>query len=297
LSIPIEPLSNSKYVNRQLWQPTLDRLKALVREADVSIAIGKPSMFALELLDQFPLVNSLYDAMDNFSAFYSGRSRISLASIERRIVERVDCILASSEPLYSYWSGHATDVRLVRNGLNAERLMMLPEPEKSSGPKIMGYVGTISHWFDWDWVTTLAKIHASHEIRIVGPVFDRPLKKLPSNIKLLSVRDHASAIAEMSQFDVGLIPFKDNELTRYVDPIKYYEYTAIGIPILSSAFGEMKQRKNQHGVYIVEKGSDLRVLSSLALIHRRAYVDRLDFAQKNSWQARFGASGLLPMVR
>ena len=43
----------------------------------------------------------------------------------------------------------------------------------------------------------------------------------------------------MAQFDVGLIPFLKNRLTDSVDPIKYHEYRALGLPVVSTSFGEM----------------------------------------------------------
>ena len=34
--------------------------------------------------------------------------------------------------------------------------------------------------------------------------------------------NHKNAMRLMRDSDVGLIPFKNNKLTSYVDPIKYY---------------------------------------------------------------------------
>ena len=41
-----------------------------------------------------------------------------------------------------------------------------------------------------------------------------------------------------SQFNVGLIPFRLNQLTRGVNPNKLYEYLAAGIPVVSTRFSE-----------------------------------------------------------
>lgn len=56
-------------------------------------------------------------------------------------------------------------------------------------------------------------------------------------------------MSEISKFDVAIIPFVNNEITRFVDPVKYYEYALAQIPILSTNFGEMawhhKEIKNK----------------------------------------------------
>ena len=56
----------------------------------------------------------------------------------------------------------------------------------------------------------------------------------------------------LATFDIGLIPFKINELTASVDPVKYYEYRAAALPILSSRFGDMALRNSDDGVYFFE---------------------------------------------
>ncbi|HUU89932.1 MAG TPA: glycosyltransferase [Phycisphaerae bacterium] len=40
-------------------------------------------------------------------------------------------------------------------------------------------------------------------------------------------------------FDVGLIPFKINELTKAVNPIKLREYLAAGLPVVSTPLPEV----------------------------------------------------------
>ena len=60
----------------------------------------------------------------------------------------------------------------------------------------------------------------------------------------------------MQGFSAGLIPFIKNELTASVDPIIYYEYFVLGLPVLSTRFGEMALREGSPGVFLVD-GQDL----------------------------------------
>lgn len=46
--------------------------------------------------------------------------------------------------------------------------------------------------------------------------------------------------AYCKQFDVGLIPFKINELTLAVNPIKLREYLAAGLPVVSTPMPEVQ---------------------------------------------------------
>ena len=265
-----------------------------VGDSKALLAIGKPSVMALVLLKRFRHCPSLYDAMDDFPAFYTGLSRLALARRERLIARRVDTIWASSTEIQKHWSRHYNDVHLVHNGLD---LSVLPSPvsrtrPETSGKRILGYVGTIAAWFDWDWVCALAQARPKDEVRLIGPVFEKPIKKLPDNIILLPACNHDAALEAMMDFDVGLIPFKRNRLTDSVDPIKYYEYSALALPVLSTNFGEMRFRSNIPGVFISQSISDVAELAEASLQFCRDRKDTHAFTLENSWEARFDGTRL-----
>ena len=291
--LPIEPLPGSGWVNQQLWRHAFGVISDFVGDSKVLLAIGKPSVMALVLLKRFHHCPSLYDAMDDFPAFYTGLSRLALARRERLIAQRVDTIWASSTAIQKNLGRYNNDVRLVHNGLD---LSVLPPASGtrsgSSEKRILGYVGTIAAWFDWDWVCALAQARPKDEIRLIGPVFERPAKKLPDNIVLLPACNHDAALKAMMDFDVGLIPFKRNKLTDSVDPIKYYEYSALALPVLSTSFGEMRFRSNIPGVFISQSVSDSAELAETSFQFYRDTEYAHAFTLENSWEVRFDGSRL-----
>ncbi len=292
--LPIEPLPGSGWVNGRLWQRQLQQIIDFANQSKTWLAIGKPSVLALEVLKLLRHCPSLYDAMDEFPAFYAGLSRFALARRERLIAQRVDVISASSSELKSRWGRLHKDVRLVHNGLDLSAMQSVERVPVSSEKEIFGYVGTIASWFDWAWVCALAKARSNDEICLIGPIFEPPAGNLPSNVKLLPACDHAAALKAMAQFQVGLIPFKKNALTASVDPIKYYEYRALGLPVISTDFGEMSFRSGERGVFITQSETDVSAKAEVALQFKGdAGVDRA-FALENSWEVRFDAARLLP---
>jgi len=290
--LPIEPLSGSGWVNGRLWQRQLQQVADFANHSRTSLAIGKPSAFALELLKLLRRCPSLYDLMDDFPAFYTGFSRAALARRECQIAQQVDVLWASSTELQSRWARLRTDVRLVHNGLDLSAIQFVEWLPISSDNKVFGYVGTIASWFDWGWVCALAKARPNDEIRLIGPVFEQPAGKLPDNVKLLPACDHAAALKAMTQFHVGLIPFKKNALTASVDPIKYYEYRALGLPVISTDFGEMSFRSGERGVFITQSESDVFSMAEVAFQFKSDLSDNRAFAQKNTWKTRFDAANL-----
>jgi hypothetical protein len=292
-SLPIEPLPGICALNRLLWNDVIKAIDAFVGKGPCQLAIGKPSELALQVLARHPATPSLYDAMDDFPAFYGGLSRAAMGWRERAVAARVARILVSSTALADRFAAYRPKFALARNACAIETLPPLNATSQSSGKPVLGYVGTIGNWFDWRLVFALAEANPSMCIRLIGPLYALPPGPVPRNIELLPACDHATAIRSVQEFSVGLIPFKRTDLTASVDPIKYYEYRALGLPVLSTRFGEMALRDGQAGVFLMGDDSDLASLVRTAMAYKCDMDVIQQFRTANSWEARFDASGIL----
>jgi hypothetical protein len=97
----------------------------------------------------------------------------------------------------------------------------------------------------------------------------------------------------MASFSVGLIPFRPNRLTAGVDPIKYYGYRGMGLPVLTTAFGEMAGRHaSDRGVYTIDGPADLAAAAAAALAHGDAPADVAAFRDRHAWERRFADARL-----
>ncbi|MCI0667795.1 MAG: glycosyl transferase [Methylococcaceae bacterium] len=271
----------------------LTRIDLVHRRGPALLAIGKPSVLALLVLNRLKGIKSVYDAMDDFPAFYKGLSRAALRSRENQLVRKVTHLLVSSTSLKDRWSKIRADVRLVHNGLDAK---ITPKKRSAIAGKeniVLGYVGTIGTWFDWNWVASLAEARPLDVVRLVGPVSEPCLSGLPGNIEMLPPCDHQRALRYMQEFDVGLIPFKRNPLTDSVDPIKYYEYRALGLPVVSTNFGEMAFRDGQEGIFLSHGVGDIKVLVGKALDYNPDGEAIRQFAASNSWEVRFTGTKII----
>jgi hypothetical protein len=292
-ALPLEPLPGAGWINGVFWRPLFDALRRFTNDHDSIIVIGKPSLLALAVLGKLKHTRSVYDAMDEFPAFYRGLSRRAMASREVQLVRRVDDLWVTSTRLKQRWNGLRPDLQFVPNALDAS---LLPAPrigKKRPHTTVFGYVGTIAAWFDWAWVIALAKARAQDVVRLIGPVFAPPPTVLPENIELLPECHHQAALDAMLDFNVGLIPFVRNELTASVDPIKFYEYRALGLPVIATHFGEMALRGNEAGTFISRTFHDIGTLTEAALCFHDGSASAKEFAIINSWGARFDAAKLL----
>lgn len=284
-ALPVEPIPGGPLLNRLFQGPVRKAVKAFAAGRELTIGVGKPCRLAADALRIFDSKHSFYDAMDHFPAFHSGLSRRSAARCEHEILQRVKEVFASSRFLAEKLAERHGRVKKVLNAceVSAE---ITPRP-----PLSFGYVGTMASWFDWDLVIELAGAYPQAPIHLVGPVFGKP-PPLPGNIVLHDPCPPEEAARHIVRVSIGLIPFKRTLLTQGVDPIKYYEYRALGRPVLTTRFGEMELRGEADGVFFLEK--PFRPIVERAQVWTDDRVDR--FREENSWEQRLKEAGVFASV-
>lgn len=296
-SLPLEPMLGSQYINSVFWRPLHRKIDAFIKKGDALIAIGKPSAFALQLLGHHEHTPFLYDAMDDVPEFFTGRAREAARWRESEIALRVDRIWVSSHTLQKKFSHHAAKTDLVLNACADDSLPQLPQStvnrDVSPSSPVLGYVGAMAQWFDWDWVIKLAHKCPQARIRLIGPLVTSPSQPMPGNIEILPACEHRDALNHMRNFDVGLIPFQINELTEAVDPIKYYEYRAMGLPVITSRFGQMRRRTSDKHIFFAEQDAAFDTIVKQALACRVEHRHVQEFREIHTWRRRFNSTNLI----
>ncbi len=236
---PIEPFHLLfKIFNRRSLELVKKKINKF-KDENTLLVIGKPSLLALDLSRQLGWKNIFFDAMDNYPAFFKGYSSLSMASIEKKVASTVNTVICSSHSLQDKFLKLA-NVELCLNACTSDFIINSCREEIECDKNVVfGYVGTIASWFDWNWVIELAALNPLSKILLIGPLKTLKPVNLPKNIIIEKAISHDEVPTVLSQIDVGIIPFQINEITKFVDPIKFYEYSAKKIPLLSTQFGEM----------------------------------------------------------
>ena len=136
----------------------------------------------------------------------------------------------------------------------------------------------------------VAKLRPDCEIVLIGPDHDGSfarsgLVSLP-NITWLGAKVYHQLPYYLGHFDVATIPFKVNELTQAVSPIKLFEYMAAGKPIISTDLNECRQHPE---ILIAGSAVDFAQLIDRALAQSQDAALRRTLealAQENSWDSR-----------
>lgn len=290
-ALPIDPLPSGARINLQLfWQTLLQQLSETASGNDAIIGVGRPTELALAACSRLPAAWRFYDAMDDFPEFYRGRSRTATARVEAELAARVDRIIVSSTYLGRKF---ATVGRPLTRIANAYDMTLLPpfEPGVARTPHI-GFIGCLGSWLDWDVVIAVATAVAPAPVTLAGPLAVQPSAALPSNVRLLPPCSQTEGIALLRTFSAGLIPFKQNALTAGVDPIKYYQYRGMGLPVLTTRFGEMAERTGVDGVFFLDDAAAIMESIAKAAKYGATAESVARVRTDDDWRARFRAADL-----
>jgi glycosyltransferase involved in cell wall biosynthesis len=232
---------------------------------------------------------TVYDCMDLHVGFHEGVTAARIAAEEVRLLRAVDVVFASSPQLVEHCRPHNPNVHLVRNGVDLANFSgSFPSLPDASPSLVLGYMGYIGPWMDVDLLIALARAYPQATLSLVGPVRTdlKGLDSLP-NVRLWGERPYQEMGRFVQSFDVCLIPFAINALTEAVNPVKLYEYLALGKPVVSTALPELRHYDDvsyvaeDHAGFLEAVARALAEGDNPALANRRRAC-----AEANRWEQR-----------
>lgn len=211
-------------------------------------------------------------------------------------VDTSDVVLVSAVSLLTR-ARQATDkpVHLLPNGCDfghfrsAITRQPLPEHPFILGKPVIGYIGAIAPWLDWQLINTMAHSLPGFEFVFIGsPLLQHGIGLANKNMHYLGHKDYQELPRYLSNFSYCLIPFKLTCLTMGVNPVKFWEYLASGLPILTTALPEIPHSY----ATIISEDMFPGFLPEPDHAGRDA---RIRLAEENSWDIR--AQQLLGIIR
>lgn len=235
----------------------------------------------------------IYDCMDYHVAFIEDREeRQRLKDLEEKLVNRANLILVSSEKLREniisdYNLEEQVDkIVVVRNGYNGKILSIPSQYKKNNQKFVLAYVGTISHWFDFDIILRSLEDFDNIEYKLIGPISKAVIPE-HDRIHYLGSVPHEKIYQCIENADVLIMPFQINDIVEAVDPVKLYEYINFNKNILTVYYKEIL--RFEPFVYMYSNYSDYQ-MNLLQLIENNNLkydsIAREDFLKNNTWEKR-----------
>ena len=274
----------------------------LVGRATSSLGLERPILWAYVpqaelLLDSLRPELVVYHCVDDIAA-HPRIDAPSFRAAEERFAARADLVLASSRPLAQRMQQLSAHVHYLPNVADTDlfasaraagpldaAIAVLPEPR-------IVFTGAIAAAkVDLQLVAELAELQPDWSIVLVGPVgLGDPETDVSSlsrlaNVHLLGPRRYEELPTVLRGAQAAIIPYRRNQLTASVFPMKVYEYLAAGLPVVATPLESLQ------GVAGISFGADAgevaeRLRAALAEDGPHARASRARLAEGHSWNAR-----------
>lgn len=235
----------------------------------------------------------VYDCMDELSAFKGAPAE--LVDRERELLRQADVVFTGGRSMYEnkrllhdniYRFDSGVDVNHFQQATLPDTLV--PDDADELPHPIIGYYGVIDERMDLEAVRVMAQREPSWQLLLIGPVTKIDEVTLPRgrNIHYTGQRSYEDLPGYLKAFDVCLIPFADNEATRYLSPTKTLEYFAGLRPVVSSPVADVVEHYGD--IVRIARSPDeylTQVRAALTEDNRDRLREGLERAQAKTWDS------------
>ena len=248
---------------------------------------------ALSFTEHFKPVASVYDCMDELSAFKGANSKLPL--MEKQLFRKVDLVFTGGQSLYEAKRGqhpsvHAFPSSIDRAHFGKARTAVRDPADQANIPHPrLGFFGVIDERFDIELLDRVAAARPDWNFVIIGPVVKINPDSLPkyANIHYLGGKKYNELPQYLAGWDIALLLFARNESTRFISPTKTPEYLAAGKPVISTSIRDVVRPYGElHLVEITDTPEDfIRAAETiLASPEHKEWLGRVDeFLKEISW--------------
>lgn len=282
--IPFHDIKLIRKINAKLMKRTIVRSIQVYNFNNPIIITSTPLIY--DLVGELNETSSHYFCLDDYSNFDGAFD--SLIEIEKALLAKVSSCFAVSEILLLNRKAKSGNNYLLPQGVQIDHfhknIDKIPIQVKDIPKPVIGFFGLISEWIDLELIVYAARELPAYIFLVIGkPSVDVSIFKNYSNIIFLGEVPFSELPSYASIFDVGIIPFKVNELTLACNPLKLLEYLSLGIPVVSVNLPEVK--KFASVTYIANEYSDFVRLIRLSLKENSEEKTRarLVCASEHSW--------------
>jgi glycosyltransferase involved in cell wall biosynthesis len=234
----------------------------------------------------------VYDCMDELSLFRG--APLPLLDRESKLLAAADLVFTGGQSLYEAKRERHPRVYPFPSSIEAEHFRQAreacPEPaDQAALPRPrMGYFGVIDERLDLDLIAAVADARPDWQIVMVGPVVKIDAESLPrrANLHYLGMKGYADLPLYLAGWDVALMPFAQNESTRFISPTKTPEYLAGGRPVVSTPIRDVVKPYGEEGLVEIADGPEELVAAIERALagYGEGWLDRVDeFLSHGSW--------------
>ncbi len=229
------------------------------------------------------------DRCDDFSSVPEADTAV-VAGLEQRLFESGDVAAYASADLMEREASAAAEARLLEHGVDfqlfasarplAGKPPEIPEALRDLPRPLVGFFGALDDYrMDLELLVRIARHVAPGTLLLVGPR-QMDLSRLEREPNVVLVGQVAPEVLPTyaAPFDVGVIPFLQNEFNASCSPIKLKEYLALAFPIVATRlpafepYGDLIEQADSHDEFLaaIDRGLAEPASDGRAARRRRA---------------------------
>lgn len=285
------PLLDTKFANKMSINLTIPNLNYRLKSNDFDnvdiLWLTNPKYYYLTKTVKFKKL--IYRCADDVCAFKEACR--SMPYFEEKIIKEADTVFVTAHDLLEKKKMIRNDLVYLPNGVELNNFIRdkycVPKEYLNNSRNKCIYVGAIDSWFDLNLILFCADKLENIDFYLIGPskIDISELNKF-NNIHILGKKNYKDIPNYLQNSDVGIIPFKVNNLTNSITPIKLYEYMSVGLNVVSTNFKEINyinspafiaRNYNQFCDYIVQAVENKDKNREI----------NIRFAKENTWEKRF----------
>lgn len=216
---------------------------------------------------------------------------------EREIIDRADLVICTSKALADEKIKQNPNTYFVPNGADIVKYQTYGTQNthpalKAINKPIVGYIGAIERRMDYQIIKQVAEKNTHVNFVFVGPQHAEDIPKWfyqTKNIHVLASIPYHEVSEMINGFDICMIPFKKDEVSNTIFPLKLFEYLGMGKPVICTDFNaDLSAFANGEVVsYVADEAAFSTAILQL-LNHNSPELEqkRKAIAANNTWQDR-----------
>lgn len=285
-----KPILNSKLANKASMEFTIPKLYKVLKDndyIDVDILwLSNTSYYYLK--DKIKYRKMFHRCSDDVNGYGFCKSKIEF---ERKTMEESDKVFMTGYDLIEKKINIRNDLIYLPNGVQLENFVRdryeCPNEFIKNKRKKCIFVGAIYDWMDIGLIKFCAEKLKEVDFYFIGPINTRiDILEEIKNVYFLGKKKYEDIPNYLVYSDVSIIPFKVNNFTNSITPVKLYEYMSVGLNVVTTNFKEMNYLNSP--AYIAQSYEKFCAYIIKAISSKDSMKEKnIAYAKLNTWQERY----------
>lgn len=217
---------------------------------------------------------------------------------ELTIVEEADLVFCTSKQLYdekillnpnTYFVPNAAD--LTHSSKALDSTLPVHHLIKEIPTPIVGYFGNIERRIDFSLLKEVVELNPDKSFVFVGPIDESYINdsfKQLKNVYFVGRLPYDEMPSVLKGFDVCMIPFKKDQYSSTIFPLKLFEYLGAGKPVVATDFNSDLIDFTENVIPYCSTATEFSEAIALLLGQNdnQHLTQRLEIAKMNTWDIR-----------